>query len=153
MRSRSKGRHASGDVASRLAVDTVTDYFESTAEQQPLTWPYKVDTEERADALFHALSDRTRRDIVRRSLAGEHSVSALAADYDMSFAAVQKHVSVLERAGLITKRRSGRQQLATGEVEAVRAVASMLAELELVWRGRITRIDDLLAADNPRQEN
>ena len=112
-----------------------------------------MDDEERADALFHALSDRTRRDIVRRSLAGEHSVSALAADYDMSFAAVQKHVSVLERAGLITKRRSGRQQLATGEVEAVRAVASMLAELELVWRGRITRIDDLLAADNPRQEN
>ncbi|NED69574.1 winged helix-turn-helix transcriptional regulator, partial [Streptomyces sp. SID10244] len=59
--------------------------------------------EDRADALFHALSDRTRRDIMRRVLTGEHSVSVLAAEYDMSFAAVQKHVAVLERAGLLTK--------------------------------------------------
>lgn len=101
--------------------------------------------EDRADALFHALSDRTRRDILRRVLAGEHSVSALAATYDMSFAAVQKHVAVLQRAGLITKRRSGREQLASGEVTAVRAVADMLTELEQIWRGRIARIDDLIA--------
>nr|WP_238695267.1 metalloregulator ArsR/SmtB family transcription factor [Ornithinimicrobium flavum] len=101
-------------------------------------------SEERADAMFHALSDRTRRDILRRVLAGEHSVSALAARYDMSFAAVQKHVAVLERAGLITKRRAGRQQLASGDVEAVRSVTSMLAELEDIWRGRIDRIDALL---------
>ena len=100
--------------------------------------------EERADAFFHALADRTRRDILRRVLAGEHSVSALAANYEMSFAAVQKHVAVLERAGLITKRRSGREQLASGDVDAIRSVASMLTELEDVWRGRIARIDDLL---------
>ncbi len=100
--------------------------------------------EDRADALFHALSDRTRRDILRRVLAGEHSVSSLAAGYDMSFAAVQKHVAVLERAGLITKRRVGREALATGEVDAVRSVASMLTELEGIWRGRIARIDDLI---------
>ena len=105
--------------------------------------------EDKADALFHALSDRTRRDILRRVLTGEHSVSALAANYDMSFAAVQKHVAVLERAGLIAKRRSGREQLASGDVEAVRAVSSMLADLEQVWRGRIARIDDLLLADTP----
>lgn len=103
--------------------------------------------EERADALFHALADRTRRDIMRRVLAGEHSVSALAAKYDMSFAAVQKHVAVLERAGLLVKRRSGREQLASGDVTAVRSVASMLAELEQIWRGRIARIDELLASD------
>ena len=102
-------------------------------------------SEDRADALFHALSDRTRRDILRRVLAGEHSVSALARDYDMSFAAVQKHVAVLERAGLVSKRRSGREALASGEVEAVRSVASLLQEFEVVWRGRIGRIDDLLA--------
>jgi DNA-binding transcriptional ArsR family regulator len=66
-------------------------------------------SEDRADGLFHALSDRTRRDILRRVLAGEHSVSTLAASYDMSFAAVQKHVAVLEKAGLITKRRKGRE--------------------------------------------
>ena len=105
--------------------------------------------EDRADALFHALADRTRRDILRRVLAGEHSVSALAASYDMSFAAVQKHVAVLERAGLITKRRSGREALASGDVEAVRSVGSMLTELEAVWRGRIARIDELIAADTP----
>lgn len=102
------------------------------------------DDEDRADTLFHALSDRTRRDILRRVLAGEHSVTTLAAKYDMSFAAVQKHVAVLERAGLLTKRRQGREQLASGDVEAVRSVASMLDELEDVWRGRIARIDDLL---------
>ena len=104
--------------------------------------------EDRADALFHALADRTRRDIMRRVLAGEHSVSVLAARYDMSFAAVQKHVAVLERAGLLTKRRSGREQLASGDVEAVRSVASLLTELEQVWRGRIARIDALLESDS-----
>ncbi|QZT64905.1 ArsR/SmtB family transcription factor [Mycolicibacterium austroafricanum] len=108
--------------------------------------------EDRADALFHALADRTRRDIMRRVLAGEHSVSALAAKYDMSFAAVQKHVAVLDKAGLITKRRSGREQLASGDVEAVRSVASMLTELEQIWRGRVSRIDELIAA-HPRTEN
>lgn len=94
--------------------------------------------------MFRALADRTRRDILRRVLTGEHSVSALAAHYDMSFAAVQKHVAVLERAGLVTKRRSGREQLASGDVEAVRSVTSMLAELEDLWRGRIDRIDTFL---------
>jgi DNA-binding transcriptional ArsR family regulator len=110
-------------------------------------WVVIEDSADRADALFHALADRTRRDILRRVLAGEHSVSALAADYDMSFAAVQKHVAVLERAGLLVKRRSGREQLASGDVAAVRSVASMLTELEQVWRGRISRIEALLAAE------
>lgn len=100
--------------------------------------------EDRADALFRALSDRTRRDILRRALAGEHSVSALAENYQMSFAAVQKHVAVLERAGLVTKRRSGREQLASGDVDAVRSVSAMLAGIEQIWRGRIARVDDLL---------
>ena len=109
--------------------------------------------EDRADALFHALADRTRRDILRRVLAGEHSVSALAASYDMSFAAVQKHVAVLEKASLLTKRRNGREQLASGEVSAVRSVASLLAELEQVWRGRVARIDELLASDTSDQED
>lgn len=100
-----------------------------------------------ADAMFHALADRTRRDILRRVLAGEHSVSALAANYDMSFAAVQKHVAVLERAQLLVKRRQGRQALARGDVDAVRSVRSMLMDLEAVWRGRVARLDELLAHD------
>ncbi|MDQ4031538.1 MAG: metalloregulator ArsR/SmtB family transcription factor [Actinomycetota bacterium] len=110
------------------------------------------ENENRADALFHALADRTRRDIIRRVLAGEHSVSALAAKYDMSFAAVQKHVAVLEKAGLLTKRRSGREQLASGDLEAVRSVASMLTELEDIWRGRIARIDELIASDTDQED-
>lgn len=84
---------------------------------------------------------------MRRALTGEHSVSALATNYDMSFAAVQKHVAVLEKAGLITKRRNGREQLACGEVTAVRSVAAMLSELELLWRSRIARIDALIATE------
>ncbi|KAA1432001.1 ArsR/SmtB family transcription factor [Mycolicibacter arupensis] len=103
--------------------------------------------DDRADALFHALADRTRRDIMRRVLAGEHSVSDLAVKYEMSFAAVQKHVAVLEKSGLLTKRRSGRAQLARGDVAAVRSVASMLSELEQAWRGRIARIDELISSE------
>lgn len=104
-------------------------------------------TDDQADALFRALSDRTRRDILRRVLREEHSVSSLAARYDMSFAAVQKHVAVLERAGLLKKRRRGREALASGQVEALRTVAQLLADLEEVWRGRVARIDDLLAQE------
>lgn len=100
--------------------------------------------EDRADALFHALADRTRRDILRRVLSGEHSISTLAGCYDMSFAAVQKHVAVLERAGLLTKRRQGREALASGDVQVVRSAASLLSEFEEIWRGRISRIDDLI---------
>lgn len=111
---------------------------------------------DQADALFHALADQTRRDILRRVLAGEHSVSGLAANYGMSFAAVQKHVAVLEKASLLHKRRHGREQLASGDVRAVQSVASLLAELEQVWRGRIARIDELIASDTatrPDQED
>jgi DNA-binding transcriptional ArsR family regulator len=110
------------------------------------------DDEDRADALFHALADRTRRDIMRRVLAGEHSVSALAVKYKVSFAAVQKHVAVLENAGLLTKRRNGREQLASGDVAAVRSVASMLTELEQVWRDRIARIDEFISSDSSRED-
>ncbi len=108
--------------------------------------------EDSADAWFHALSDRTRRDILRRVLAGEHSVSTLAASYDMSFAAVQKHVAVLEKAGLLTKRRQGREALASGDVAVVRSVAALLTELESLWRGRISRIDELIAAPEPHNQ-
>ncbi len=100
--------------------------------------------EDRADALFHALADRTRRDILRRVLAGEQSISTLAGHYQMSFAAVQKHVAVLERAGLLTKRRQGREAFASGDVQVVRSAGRLLTELEEVWRGRIARIDALI---------
>jgi DNA-binding transcriptional ArsR family regulator len=101
--------------------------------------------ESRADALFHALADRTRRDIMRRVLAGEHSVSTLAAKYDMSFAAVQKHVAVLERAGLVVKVRRGREKLVHTDAAAVERARQALDELEATWRGRVERMSNLLA--------
>ena len=100
-----------------------------------------------ADRAFHALADRTRRDIVQRTLRAEESVSSLARRYPMSVAAVQKHVAVLEAAGLVSKRRVGREALVGGDVHAIREVAGLLDQLEAQWRGRIERIDALLAAD------
>jgi DNA-binding transcriptional ArsR family regulator len=103
--------------------------------------------DEQADRLFQALADTTRRDIVRLTLQGEHSVSSLARRYPMSFAAVQKHVATLERAGVVVKRRSGREQLVRADIAAVREVVALLDRYEAIWRGRIERIRDLL--DDP----
>ena len=103
-----------------------------------------TEAEDRADALFHALADRTRRDILRRVLAGEHSVSMLAAKYDMSFAAVQKHVAVLERAGLVQKRAHGREQLVSTERARLRRAGELLDRFELLWRQRMAQLDDVL---------
>ena len=97
------------------------------------------------DGLFHALADGTRRDILRRCIRGEPSVSRLADVYPMSFAAVQKHVAVLERAGLITKERRGREQLVHTDGDAVGRARRVLDELETTWRGRVGRMTDLLA--------
>ena len=99
------------------------------------------------DRLFHALADRTRRDIVGRTMIDDQSVSTLARSYDMSFAAVQKHVAVLERAGLVAKHRRGREQLVRTDIDAVRRARRLLDEFDAVWRGRIDRIGDILAAE------
>ena len=105
------------------------------------------------DLLFHALADTTRRDIVRRTMDGSFSVSTLARDYPMSFAAVQKHVAVLEKAGLVTKRRRGREHLVAGNPAALRAAHDALDRLELVWRERVVRMDALLATDSRPERN
>jgi DNA-binding transcriptional ArsR family regulator len=102
-------------------------------------------TDEAVDDLFHALADATRRDILRRSVEGEPSVSELAEAYPMSFAAVQKHVAVLERAGLVSKERRGREQLVRTDRAAVRRARQALDQLERAWRGRVDRMSDLLA--------
>jgi DNA-binding transcriptional ArsR family regulator len=102
------------------------------------------------DLIFAALADATRRDIVLRVLQHAESVSALASHYAMSFAAVQKHVAVLERAGLVSKQRRGREQLVSGRIDTVRALARSLQLYEEVWRGRIGRMEDVLA--EPRGE-
>jgi DNA-binding transcriptional ArsR family regulator len=96
------------------------------------------------DRLFGALADGTRRDILRRCADGSSSVSRLAELYPMSFAAVQKHVAVLERAGLVTKERRGREQLVHTDLGAVDRARRALDELEAAWRGRVERMAELL---------
>jgi DNA-binding transcriptional ArsR family regulator len=100
---------------------------------------------EALDDVFHALSDATRRDILRRCAERERSVSHLAEAYPMSFAAVQKHVAVLERAGLVTKERRGREQLVHTDLASVDQVRQVLDELEQTWRGRAERMSEMLA--------
>ncbi len=104
-------------------------------------------TDDEVDRIFRALADATRRDIVRRTLVGEASVSELAAAYDMSFAAVQKHVAVLEGAGLVTKHPNGRERMVRGNPEAIRRAQALLDRYEQIWRARIDRLDALLAED------
>jgi DNA-binding transcriptional ArsR family regulator len=101
-------------------------------------------TDPEVDRLFHALGDATRRDILRRCVQAERSVSRLAEVYPMSFAAVQKHVAVLERAGLVAKERRGREQLVRTDGDAVAGARRVLEELEAAWRGRVDRMADLL---------
>ena len=100
------------------------------------------------DRIFRALADRTRRDILRRTLTTEASISDLAKDYDMSFAAVQKHVTVLEAADLVARTPRGRERIIQGNPEAIRRARQLLGHFEDIWRGRIDRLDALLAENN-----
>jgi DNA-binding transcriptional ArsR family regulator len=110
-------------------------------------------TDEAVDEVFHALADATRRDILRRSARGEPSVSRLAEAYPMSFAAVQKHVAVLERAGLVVKERRGREQLVCTDPDAVRRARQALDQLEAAWRGRVDRLSQLLEQEPDQEES
>jgi DNA-binding transcriptional ArsR family regulator len=102
-------------------------------------------SEAEIDRVFHALATATRRDILRRTIDREQSVSELARDYEMSFAAVQKHVAVLEEARLIVKRAEGRERLVRANPEMIARARALLARYEELWRARIARLDDLLA--------
>lgn len=105
-----------------------------------------------ADRVFHALSDATRRDILQRCTEDAPSVSQLATAYPMSFAAVQKHVAVLERAGLVIKTRSGREQLVSLEAAGLERARQVLDGLEAAWRARVTRMSTLLAREMADQQ-
>ena len=109
--------------------------------------------QQHVDRMFQELADATRRDIVSRVLQGECSVSTLASSYSMSFAAVQKHVAVLERALIVTKQRRGREQLVRANIDAVRDAAQVLDQCEELWRGRIERFGDLLDENPPKKGN
>ena len=97
------------------------------------------------DRMFGALADATRRDIVRRAIGSEEGVAELAEHYPMSFAAVQKHVAILERAGLVTKQRIGRRKVVRTNVEGLRMARRLLDRYEELWRDRIDRMTELLS--------
>ena len=98
------------------------------------------------DLVFASLADATRRDIVLRAINGQEGVAELASHYPMSFAAVQKHVAILERAGLVTKQRTGRRKVVRTNIESLRHARGLLDQYEALWRGRIDRMTDLIAA-------
>jgi DNA-binding transcriptional ArsR family regulator len=100
-----------------------------------------------ADRIFQALGAATRRDILARAIRQEQSVSTLARHYEMSFAAVQKHVAVLERAALVTKERCGREQIVRSSVPTLRKAAALLDAYEQLWIERTTRIAGILAGE------
>ena len=96
------------------------------------------------DRIFSALADMTRRDIVRRAIAGEEGVAELAGHYPMSFAAVQKHVAILERAGLVSKQRIGRRKVVRTSVQRIRVAQDLLDRYQELWRGRFDRMEALI---------
>jgi len=102
------------------------------------------------DRIFGALSDATRRDIVRRAIDGEEGVAELAAHYPMSFAAVQKHVAMLERAGLVSKHRIGRRKVVRTNVEGLRVARRLLDRYEDLWRERVERMNQLIS-ESPKE--
>lgn len=105
-------------------------------------------SDDAVDLIFKALADRTRRDILRRTLTSEASISELARAYEMSFAAVQKHVAVLEAADLVARIPRGRERIILGNPDAIRRAQQLLGRFEEIWRGRIDRLDAELADDN-----
>ena len=102
-------------------------------------------SDEQVDRVFRALADRTRRDIVRRTLGAATSISELAVDYDMTFAAVQKHVRVLESAALVTRTPRGRERLVRGNAETVRHAERLLQRYAQLWSDRIDQLDALIS--------
>lgn len=110
---------------------------------------HREESEESLNRLFRALADGTRRDILARSITETPSVSDLAARYEMSFAAVQKHVAVLERAGLIQKRPNGREQLVSTDRARLQRAGELLDHYESIWRQRMAQLDEVLL---PKEE-
>ena len=101
--------------------------------------------------MFGALADHTRRDIVRRAIDGDEGIAELASHYPMSFAAVQKHVAILERAGLVTKVRIGRRKVVRTNLEGLRVARRLLDQYEELWRGRIDRMAQLVTAESAKE--
>jgi DNA-binding transcriptional ArsR family regulator len=96
------------------------------------------------DRVFRALADPTRRAMLRRLADGEHSVGALAAPFDMSFAAAAKHVKVLEGAGLLSRTIDGRTHRCRLEARALAQADRWIAYYQRFWTGRLDALEATL---------
>jgi DNA-binding transcriptional ArsR family regulator len=102
---------------------------------------------ERLDLTFAALADPTRRAMLASLAQGERSVGELAAPHAMSFAGAAKHVGVLERAGLVERRKAGRQQLCRLKAERLREADEWLRQWERFWNSTLDRLEAIIVAD------
>jgi len=96
------------------------------------------------DNLFGSLADPIRRDILRRLINGRYSIRQIAGNYEISFAAVAKHISVLEKAALIMKERKGKEQIVSIAPQALEDASKYLAQYEALWNYRFDKLDDVL---------
>jgi DNA-binding transcriptional ArsR family regulator len=99
---------------------------------------------ERLDATFSALADPTRRGMLATLMSGEKSIGELAAPYRMSFAGAAKHVGVLERAGLVERRKAGRQQLCRLRPQPLKEAQDYLTQWERFWNGRLNALEAMI---------
>lgn len=102
---------------------------------------------ERLDLTFAALADPTRRAMLASLALGERSVGELAAPHAMSFAGAAKHVAVLERAGLVERRKAGRQQLCRLKAERLREADQWLRQWERFWLSTLDRLEAIIVED------
>ena len=103
--------------------------------------------ERQLDLTFTALADPTRRGMLADLMLGEKSIGELAAPYRMSFAGASKHVAVLARAGLIERRKVGRQQLCRLKASRLKEASDWLSQWERFWTGRLDALEAALKED------
>lgn len=104
------------------------------------------------DAAFSALSDPTRRAIVERLARGPRRVTELAEPFEMSLAAVSKHIQVLERAGLVKRTREGREHVLTLDARPMREVARYASKFEKFWNERLDRLETFVVEIEKQKE-
>jgi len=102
---------------------------------------------ERLDSTFHALADPTRRGMLASLACGDKSIGELAEPYAMSFAGASKHVKVLERAGLVSRRKVGRTQMCSLQAGPLAEAERWLRQWETFWSARLDQLETLVAAD------
>ncbi len=99
------------------------------------------------DATLTALADPTRRAILRRVSEGEARVTELAKPFDMSLAAVSKHIKILERANLVSRTKKGREHILTFNPAPLTAAVTWIETQKALWSARLHTLDDLLTAE------